>query len=352
MKIGVCKTGGDREQNIVEALKMLDCQVIWFEEECKDYNYDVEYANTLIDWCSQNSIEQVWSMEFLPIVSRGCHVMQIPYISWVTEKQVYTLYSNVVYNKENFIFVAEEIIYEQVKERNPDHIFYMMPGGLIKEKEAEAEVVFHVSAEDRNKYLLSEQCPNYLLGYLRGIIEAQLKIYGYHFVERLLREEIKKAFLDNIQRKGLCSDYEEEPVECLMDDFLCGSMTESEKERLIQEVDADKIVEENADCIGKINVYLADRKWKCGIPFEIFTIMGAGGFVISNYQAGMEEYFEIGTELVIFEDYEDLKRKIEYYKNHTEERETIARNGQRAVAERYLLAERIKDILYILEQVL
>ena len=351
MRIGVCKTGGYSEKQIAEAVELLGYEVIWFEKECSDCNYDIEYANTVMDWCGQNKIEQIWSVDFLPIIARGCHILHIPYISWVTEKRVHTLYSNVVTHKENFIFVSEETVYEQVKDRNAGHIFYMMPGGLIQKKEVLDGVMLHLPQEDKNKYLLSEQCPEYLLGYLRGIMEAQLKIFGYHLVEKLLKEEIKEEFTKNIQRKGLRSDYEEEPIVYLMDDFLCGSMTMYEKERLIQQVKVDKIVEENTGDIGSINVVLADRKWKQGISFEVFAIMGAGGFVISNYQTGMEEYFDIGSELVIFEDYEDLKRKIAYYKEHVEERDAIARNGQKAVAERYLLTERIKDIFYILEQV-
>ena len=113
--------------------------------------------------------------------------------------------------------------------------------------------------------------------------------------------------------------------------------------------DSEVSIEEDAEKIGKINVNITNRKWKKGITFEMLAIMGAGGFLITNYQEGLEQYFEIGTEVVIFEDYEDLEMKVKYYQEHAEERKEIAQNGQKAV-ERYLLVERVQDILYILEQ--
>lgn len=55
--------------------------------------------------------------------------------------------------------------------------------------------------------------------------------------------------------------------------------------------------------------------------------MGAGGFVLTNYQEEILDYFEDGKDLIIYENIADLKNKIGYYLAHEEERKQIAQKG-------------------------
>jgi spore maturation protein CgeB len=65
---------------------------------------------------------------------------------------------------------------------------------------------------------------------------------------------------------------------------------------------------------------------------KIFDICMCGGFLLCEYTPGIEEYYEIGREIVCFESLIDLKQKIEYYLRHEDEREQIAEAGyQRAI---------------------
>ncbi len=52
-----------------------------------------------------------------------------------------------------------------------------------------------------------------------------------------------------------------------------------------------------------------------------------GGFVLSEYAPGLENLFEIGMEINVFHDKEELLEKVKYYLKHEEERESIARRG-------------------------
>ena len=60
---------------------------------------------------------------------------------------------------------------------------------------------------------------------------------------------------------------------------------------------------------------------------RIFDVLGAGGFLLTNYQEELEDYFEIGKDLVCYSSEEDLLQKTAYYLEHDEERKQIARNG-------------------------
>lgn len=93
---------------------------------------------------------------------------------------------------------------------------------------------------------------------------------------------------------------------------------------------------------SKINLNMTNRPICSGLPQRIFDIMGAGGFLLTNYQPELPEYFEIGKELAIYESQEDLLEKIEYYLSHEDERKEIAANGQKAIKERHQYSMRLK----------
>ena len=78
---------------------------------------------------------------------------------------------------------------------------------------------------------------------------------------------------------------------------------------------------------SKININMTNRPIKTGLPLRIFDLMGAGGFVISNYQAEIPEHFVPDEDIVLFESIPDLLGKIDYYLKHDDERKAIAKRG-------------------------
>ncbi|MDD5688010.1 MAG: glycosyltransferase [Elusimicrobia bacterium] len=67
------------------------------------------------------------------------------------------------------------------------------------------------------------------------------------------------------------------------------------------------------------------------IKANIFEAAFCGGFVLSEYAYGIENLFEVGKEIVIFRDKEELLEKVRYYLKHEEEREKIAKKGYERV---------------------
>lgn len=78
--------------------------------------------------------------------------------------------------------------------------------------------------------------------------------------------------------------------------------------------------------------------------------MACGGFLLTNYQDEIAEYFVNGEELVIYSDLDDMCEKIKYYLEHDEERERIAKAGQAKVRELFSYDNRISDIAMILRE--
>ena len=96
---------------------------------------------------------------------------------------------------------------------------------------------------------------------------------------------------------------------------------------------------------SKINLSMTNRPIRTGMPLRMFDTMGAGGFLLTNYQAEIPEYFEIGKDLEVYESQEDLLNKIAYYLEHDDERMEIARNGQEKIRNEHTYSIKLRKML-------
>ena len=97
--------------------------------------------------------------------------------------------------------------------------------------------------------------------------------------------------------------------------------------------------------LSKINLNFTSKPIRSGLPLRIWDILSAGGFVLTNYQTEIPEYFEIGKEIETFSSQEELIDKISFYLVHDEERKKIAENGYELAKREYSLDVRIEEML-------
>lgn len=74
---------------------------------------------------------------------------------------------------------------------------------------------------------------------------------------------------------------------------------------------------------------------KLAIKARIFEVCLAGGFLLTEYFPGIEDYFEIDKEIVCFRNAEEMVEKIKYYLNNDEERRAIAKAGWERATNEY-----------------
>ena len=79
--------------------------------------------------------------------------------------------------------------------------------------------------------------------------------------------------------------------------------------------------------------------------------MGSQGFLLTNYQEELLQYFEPNVDFVYYENYEDLVAKVEYYLKHEKERREIAQNGYQRVCEEHTIVHRIREMIEVLRNV-
>lgn len=80
---------------------------------------------------------------------------------------------------------------------------------------------------------------------------------------------------------------------------------------------------------------------------KIFMITGCGGFLLTHYIKGIEEFFEIGKEIEVFKNEEEIYKKIEYYIKNEDKRKEIAERGNRKTLNEHLYKNRLKKIFEI-----
>ncbi|MDE6845226.1 MAG: glycosyltransferase [Lachnospiraceae bacterium] len=96
---------------------------------------------------------------------------------------------------------------------------------------------------------------------------------------------------------------------------------------------------------SKINLNISLKGIEGGTIQRIMDVMGAGGFVLTNYCVETAELFEEDKEIVMYKTPEELFEKVEYYLQHDEEREKIAKAGYNKVVECYTYEKKLKHLI-------
>lgn len=353
--------------------------------EYKDLNFDREFSLNFIQCLKQKEYNFVFSYNYLPIISNVCNEMRIKYVCWVWDSPLLTLYSKTINNKCNYIFIFDKALYYDLKSRGINQIYYLPLGADVESLNNmdinEVDIINFKSDisfvgdlyTDRNFYDQINYLPDYIKGYLEGIMQSQLKIYGYNFLEELLTgdimAEIKKYVKFDLGEEYFASDaiifanlFLGQKVTSLervntLDiiskmypiDLYTGSKTD-----MLPRVNNKGYVDYNNEMpkvfkLSKINLNMTLKTIKTGIPLRIFDIMGSGGFLLTNYQQELIDYLEPNKDFVYFEDRNDLMNKIDYYLLHDDERREIAHNGYKKVKENHTIRRRLIEILELIE---
>ncbi len=106
---------------------------------------------------------------------------------------------------------------------------------------------------------------------------------------------------------------------------------------------------------SKININLHSSMWHWDINPDgdflnprVYEILGCGGFQLVDRRRYMEGVFEDGKDLVIFENVDDLRKKIRYYLDNEHERLAIAEHGYNTVRKHHTYEQRVSEMMNII----
>ncbi len=372
------------EPDVIAVMKRLGHTVTEITEEMRNKELGARGQMNLVSAALKKQESQmVFSINFFPVVSEVCNIFHIPYVCWIVDSPVMELYSHSLRNGWNRIFLFDYALYEEFRPENPKGIFYLPLGADYARLDPLLE---NITKKDKEKYaaevsfigsLYTEKCPynrlkeeSWMKGYLDGVIQAQLKVYGYNFLEECITDEILQQFKEKVPFYQFPEKANHNDRAAMAHLYLGNKVTEQERLQLLKRVseefsldlytasDFSPLPKANYRGLArsttempkifrlsKINLNFTSKPIRTGIPLRLWDILGAGGFALTNYQSEIPEYFEVGKDLDIFASEEELVEKIRYYLEHEEEREEIARNGYQKAKEKYSLELRVKQIL-------
>lgn len=386
MNVLIYRYGSICEPDIINNLKKCGFNVI--EDKTKIIHKEWS-AIKCIDALNENLKKYnpmfIFSINFFPIVSEVCNIHKIPYLCWTVDCPVFELFSKSIQYQTNRIFMFDKEQYNKFAPFNSDNIYYLP---LASATERFDSAIQQITEKDRKKYrsdicfigsLYAEKNPmhkikfmsDYVSGYIDGIVEASLKMIGYNFIEDVITEEVvqelKKGDPDFYNFNNAIMDVSHYAA---AHKYIGNQVSEVERIRTLNvlsqyfKVDlytkSDSSVLKNVNVHGgiesltempkafhlsKINLNITSKSIQTGLPLRIFDIMGCGGFLMTNYQEELIDYFEIGTDLEAYSSLEELVDKCDFYLKNEDLRKQIALNGYRKVKENHTYIHRINSII-------
>lgn len=373
------------KEDIKEAFQRHGFEIIDFYNDSVYNREDASFDGWFEKLLKREDYAFVFSFNYYPLLSKGCDKLGVCYVSYVYDSPHVALYSTTILNSCNAVFLFDKETYLELRQGGIDTVHYLPLAANVKRLDSLvvpssamdrvcADVSFVGSMYDEGHNLFDRMAglDDYTTGYLDALLDAQMRVQGYSFVEEVLSPEIISA----MQK---CLPYAPQPdgVESLSYFYsqyvIDRKLTSLERKHLLKKVSEQfplKLYTHNppkdmpkAEYIGaidweesmpavfrysKINLNISLRSIRSGIPLRAFDIMGAGGFLLTNYQADFFDYFVAGEDFVYYESEADLLHKINYYLTHEEERKQIAKNGHDKVKQQHTFHHRVEEMLKII----
>lgn len=372
MNVLFYRYGSICEPDMLSTFMEFGFQVTEITEEVKNKNFTPEQGVNLVSRILMDQPHDfVFSINFYPFLAEVCNILKIRYLCWIVDSPVTELYAASIRHPWNRVFLFDRVLYEEIAPMNPAHIFYLPLAVNTEQKQA---VIAAASEKEKMRFqsditfvgsLYTEKCPfdqfrqdgGFLEGYLQGLIEAQLKVYGYYFIDAVLTEKIIQDFKENTP-DFLSLPYADARTDRMLVSqyYIASRITALERQRMLSAVSkifavqlytgSDTSLLPGLHTRGfaktltemplifhqsRINLNMTAKSIRSALPLRIWDILGCGGFCMTNFQAEIPDYFAVGEEIETYSSQEELLEKCAYYLEHERRRAEIAQQGYEKV---------------------
>lgn len=323
-------------------------------------------TDAVMNWLANGGKDAIlFSFDYYLTLAEAANKVQIPYASWLWDSPCNALYHKSSRYPTTYLFAFDYNMYEDLLRRGHQRAFYLplttdysIFQKRIKEEnynyKYNHDVAFignlyndiNHSLYDQIKYL-----PEYLKGYFEGVMDIQKRFWGVNILESCLTDSILDM-MKQIVKWDVGPDYEEGVYEKQIYSMLAMRLSRVERMEMCNALSerfdfaiytgCDTSFNPNIKNLGyvdyyremplifhnsKINIHITMRSITSGMSLRVMDVLASEGFLLTNYQAEILEYFEDGVDLVVYNSLEDMIEKIEYYLSHEEERQQIAHSG-------------------------
>lgn len=362
-------------QGMEGALKRLHIDYDTFFYQFKDWENDDIFLGLFNKQLKKNNYYCVLSVNFSPLISGVCEEMHVPYIAWVYDAPIHIRDLSTLVNSYTKIFFFDrgQAVEFQKNGVNAEYMPLAADPEILRLK---------ISGKERTKYntdvslvgklyqteyqYFKAPLNEYLQGYLEGIISAQLKIYGGYLIPELVTQDLLDQMnndyaktTDGFQMGRRELEYmlacevtgrERYVALALLSEYYKTDLYSTEEDKRLTKVRYRGYADYSTQvplvfAQSKVNLNISLKAIRTGIPLRVIEIMGCCGFVLTNYQEELAEYFVQGEECAIYECMEDLYEKAQFYLAHDEERKRVAQNGLEKIKKDFTFDDRIRKML-------
>ena len=386
MKILIYRYGSICEPDIIEAFRNAGLTV---DEDCEQISDKKLLPSDIVldvsERLKNNTYLFVFSINFFPPVSDTCELYKVPYVAWTVDSPIMELFSPSLKNSCNRIFLFDRHQYNYFG-KDLNNCFYLPLATNVMRwdsviKNASKESVDKFTSDisfvgslytEKNPYRKIKNLSAKTKGYIDGLLNAQKLIYGYYFAEEALNDEIMEDFLKNVpdltespyskyfDPKIIMADFflgmelacreRKELLNYISESFPVNVYTNSDTSELSPNVIAHGGVKTLSEMPlvfngSKINLNFTIRPIRTGLSLRLFDITGSGGFLLTNFQEELPEYFEPGKDVEFFTSKEELSDKIAFYLSNDSARMKIAQNGYEKTKKLHTYGARINSMI-------
>ena len=362
-------------KGIERGLKELDIPYDTFFYQFSDWEKDDDFLEQFRAYLKAGNYTDVLSVNFSPLISILCEELGILYTAWVYDSPIHIRNTDSLKNSCNRIFFFDRGQAEGYckNDVNAIHLPLAVDTDVFRinaskrEKESYRTDVSLVGKLYQTDYTyFTAPLQGYTKGYLEGIVNAQGKIYGGYLIPELITDELLARM--NKEYARVATDgfkMGRRELEFMLacettgrERYMTLALLSGHYQVDLYSTDEDKRLKNvryrgYADYYtqmplifsqSRINLNISLKTILTGIPLRVIDVLGCGGFVLSNYQEELMEYFNAGEELVVYENIEDLFYKARYYLEHEDERKQVALAGFERVKRDFTFRERLQTM--------
>lgn len=370
--------------DVIETFKRLGHTVEELEYHLDNYDEDAAFSKLLRERLLSGSYDFVFTMNYFGVISDVCESCNVKYVSWTCDSPLISMYHESIFNACNYIFCFDRSNYLEFREMGCAHIWHLplaVDADRIWHVVAQAkdlhayenEIAFVGSLYERNSYdRMKDRMPDFLQGYFEAVIRAQMSVSGGNIIEDLLQPDIL-AELEEYYRLDK-SERSFSNLGLIFSTTVLGfQVAKRQRRQALLELGKrhEVTIYTNSDTsdllnvtyrggvdywtempkvfhMSRINLNFTIPNIVTGIPLRVWDVLGAGGFLLTNYQAELPMYLENKKDFVCFEDMRELSELAGYYLTHEEERAAIAAHGLETVREKHSYQKRVEEMLQCL----
>lgn len=380
MRILLVDTGSfvfqDLKQEFAKTGHQIDSMYYHFKDKYSDSFFEERFDMQI----NTGKYDTVISINFFPLIAIICQSKNVPYVSWSYDSPLEEQLSNFFDFDTNFIFLFDREEVDYYHSQGYMNVFHLplaintsrlekLTNRVDSKYCADISFVGKIYESNLNTLLLPVN--EYVKGYIEGLFQSQLRIYGFNFLENMLQNDIidsineaysnlgqNKARLTKrglayaiytqityFERSFLLNELSELYDVHIYTTSTCELSSSVHKHGPVKYFSEMNYVFTNS----KINLCPTLRSIASGIPLRALDVMGVGGCLFSNYQPELAEWFVDGEEVIMYDSIENAFDKMEYYLNNEQKLCSIANKGNEKVKKYFDYSQRIEKLLGVVK---